>query len=401
MGKVLLLTLSFGLPSLVEVALHLEDRKVGYHLLGWGEEWALLEVKRDMSRELLSRLGGFYRLGEVLATLPLAEALEGEALAGRLEPQAFYGWVEDKASWAVNVYPSTHPQAQAIRRALVEFFKERLREEGVRKARLRSGTKGSELPSYEFHRLAFEVLAVVEGERVHLAKTLGVVDHQGFRHRDLGRPHQDPRVTTPPRVARLLVNLAGGGPGVRLLDPFCGLGTILMEALLLGAEVYGLDRDPAMVAGARENIRWLAAERGIRPVVEHHIRVGDARRLPQLVRGSYDAIATEPILLPPLERPPRQTSALKMLEDALRVYRAALPAMRAVLKPHGRLVLVVPRVRVRGGRELSFPPRAIIEAEGFRPLLPRGLKGIRQPLDLPGMGPAQRVLRSIYLLERA
>jgi tRNA (guanine10-N2)-dimethyltransferase len=76
-----------------------------------------------------------------------------------------------------------------------------------------------------------------------------------------------------PLDARALVNLAGVGPGDRLLDPMCGTGGVLVEAGLVGAHPLGVDAQPKMVRGARENCR---ASLDREPAVLR----GDATRLP-------------------------------------------------------------------------------------------------------------------------
>ena len=57
-----------------------------------------------------------------------------------------------------------------------------------------------------------------------------------------------------PADARTLANLAGAGPDADILDPMCGTGGVLVEAGLVGSEVVGLDAQPKMAAGARENL---------------------------------------------------------------------------------------------------------------------------------------------------
>jgi tRNA G10 N-methylase Trm11 len=51
-----------------------------------------------------------------------------------------------------------------------------------------------------------------------------------------------------------MVRLAGAPNGVVLLDPCCGSGTILAEALAAGWRAQGGDLDPAAVAVARRNV---------------------------------------------------------------------------------------------------------------------------------------------------
>jgi tRNA (guanine10-N2)-dimethyltransferase len=84
-----------------------------------------------------------------------------------------------------------------------------------------------------------------------------------------------------PLLARALVNIAGAGPGARILDPMCGTGGILIEAGLAGADVIGLDAQPKMVRGARENLaHYLGSGAVIR---------GSATQLP-FREGSIDAV---------------------------------------------------------------------------------------------------------------
>ena len=112
--------------------------------------------------------------------------------------------------------------------------------------------------------------------------------------------------------ARMLVNLVTAGPGTSLLDPFAGIGGIVIEALASGCTVTSADCDPALQAG----LTHLGA---------HHA-VADARRLPW-AGETFDAIATEP---------PYHEEATPMLVEALR-------EMYRVLKTGGHLaILCVP-----------------------------------------------------------
>jgi N2-methylguanosine tRNA methyltransferase (EC 2.1.1.-) len=58
-----------------------------------------------------------------------------------------------------------------------------------------------------------------------------------------------------PLDARACANLAGAGDGSRVVDPMCGTGGTLIEAALAGSRVVGLDRQPKMVHGTRQNLR--------------------------------------------------------------------------------------------------------------------------------------------------
>jgi len=88
------------------------------------------------------------------------------------------------------------------------------------------------------------------------------------------RPHQY-SAALPPRLARALVNLVAP-PGDRLLDPCCGVGTVLVEAAAIGVRAVGCDINRRLVEHAAANLchHGLKAE----------LTTGDGRE----VRGRFD-----------------------------------------------------------------------------------------------------------------
>jgi Putative RNA methylase family UPF0020 len=95
--------------------------------------------------------------------------------------------------------------------------------------------------------------------RIGARLTTGELRHRG------GRESERPGALRP-TVAAAMVRLAGRAGGV-LYDPFCGSGTIMLEAAAAGWEVAGSDIDPDAVETARRNGAGA-------------VSVADARRLP-------------------------------------------------------------------------------------------------------------------------
>ena len=96
------------------------------------------------------------------------------------------------------------------------------------------------------------------------------------------------------------LDLAGVGPGMRVMDLGCGDGQVLLAAARRGAEVAGVEFDPDLVAEARAN---LTAEG-----IDADVRAGDLfdpdLDLQADVWFSYLAPATLQRLLPRLEAAP-------------------------------------------------------------------------------------------------
>lgn len=93
-----------------------------------------------------------------------------------------------------------------------------------------------------------------EGNSLRLAELVARVDRAEYgRRRMPALPFQRP-VSLPPRRARAAANLGGIGPGARVADPFVGTGALLLEAGLLGARLFGSDRESGMIRGTLRNL---------------------------------------------------------------------------------------------------------------------------------------------------
>ncbi|MGE8080846.1 TRM11 family SAM-dependent methyltransferase [Peribacillus loiseleuriae] len=63
------------------------------------------------------------------------------------------------------------------------------------------------------------------------------------------------------RVARAVANIAVPNPdGVQAIDPCCGIGTVLVEALSMGINIVGRDINPHIIDGINENIAYFGLE---------------------------------------------------------------------------------------------------------------------------------------------
>ena len=117
---------------------------------------------------------------------------------------------------------------------------------------------------------------------------LGVMIHSRQRgsiatRRPRRRPVFHP-ATMPPKLARCMVNLARPKRTQLLLDPFCGIGGILIEAGLVGCRVVGCDIKLEMVKGCLRNLEFFR----VSPL---GLVRADARNPPF---GPVNCIATDP-----------------------------------------------------------------------------------------------------------
>ena len=167
---------------------------------------------------------------------------------------------------------------------------------------------------------------------------LGPGKHGWASMRANKRPFFRP-VSLEPRLARAAVNIAAGINEGYVVDPMCGTGGILIESALTNRLTLGIDFDPVMVEGTKENLRWAG--------VEADVRRDDATRL-QLPK-KLAALVVDP----PYGRNSKGDE--KLLEDML----------ANVVSQHNECKLVVILPSVAGNENLDQAIETEFELPGF------------------------------------
>jgi tRNA G10 N-methylase Trm11 len=205
-----------------------------------------------------------------------------------------------------------------------------------------------------------ELLFFEHAGQHYLARTIYIQDIQAYEQRDTARPYRDPVVgMLPPKLAQMMINLAVTKvkkSEAFILDPFCGMGTILQEGWLLGHHLYGLDVDPTMVTASQGNIRYLAQSLGLPedalPVVAQH----DVRQpFPADLHDRFDAIVTEPYLGQALRSPLSAEHVPKAMDTLGTLYLTFFKNAVSVLKPGGVVLFILPAFRTEPERFAFFP----------------------------------------------
>jgi tRNA (guanine10-N2)-dimethyltransferase len=97
------------------------------------------------------------------------------------------------------------------------------------------------------------------------------------------RPTSHPSAMAP-KLARCLVNLARAQVNRLCVDPFCGIGTIIIEAASLGCRAVGSDIDKRMIRKSRQNLTHLNVD-------SIGLLLADARLMPL---SKVVSVATDP-----------------------------------------------------------------------------------------------------------
>jgi tRNA G10 N-methylase Trm11 len=89
-----------------------------------------------------------------------------------------------------------------------------------------------------------------------VAKTIWIQDIESYSERDMNRDRSMTVGMMPPKIAQIMINLGTkSSKDIIIWDPFCGLGTTLIEALHAGfTQIIWSDIEPAMVEITNKNI---------------------------------------------------------------------------------------------------------------------------------------------------
>lgn len=295
--------------------------------------------------QLINQLGGTIKIVKVLgefAEEPVAELLQHTAQA--TNKKFHFGFSIYSTDPAISMSTQKYRQ---ILRSLGTSLKKSFKQSG-RSARFvesRDTVLSSVIVQKE-HLLpndgGVEIVLFKGKNYLRYGQTLVVQPFADFSRRDYGRPGRDAKSgMLPPKVARLMLNIASPVKNSVILDPFCGSGTIITEALLLNCNnIIASDISPAAIADTKQNIAWLRTQKNSRISPNSQVRLlaKPAQQLLTLLgHESVHLIVTEGDLGPTT---PANTEAARAKMQ--KFYENILPTLTQLLKPYGRIVIALP-----------------------------------------------------------
>lgn len=209
-----------------------------------------------------------------------------------------------------------------------------------------------------------EFLVLKTSSGYQLARTIAVQPFENFSSRDYGRPSRDSMSgMLPPKLAMMLINLSETPLDQTLLDPFCGSGTIVSEALLLGySKVSGTDASEKAVADSQKNIAWLIEHNDAYKNTAWKIELVPAQKLEEkFAAESVSGIATEPYLGKPKNGRETLTELTKEAAELAALYLSAFAQFKKILRPGGRVVFIIPRFVQRSGQPMTISDKILPE----------------------------------------
>lgn len=349
--------------SKFEIESYLSARSIYFETLDDTRYFTIIKLDADM-KKMMDSLGGTLKIAEVIESGDLAKLNDS---LENLDLGALFKGMEGKFIFGVSSY--AQKDSFEYYNYIGKSVKKRLKTSGIKANFMGFSRKKPQLSNVEVIKKGLdrtaEIIFCQTGNRFYLGVTRFLHNPFEFQKRDVGRPAQRTIFSIPPRLANILINLSWAKKGDILLDPFCGIGTILQEAALRGIKIFGIDSDSECIKFSKENIDWLSKEYKFQP--DMNFIQGDAKSLSKtLGEETVDAIATEPFLGEPIRKRPTEEGAKIMLSEIRYLYDAVLSEMFKVLRHGKRISMISPRIRFTKTKDVGLDYREMAESKGFK-----------------------------------
>ncbi len=363
------------------------------------------------ARVAMSELGGTIKIGEIIGECAPSELEDfifsylEETLAGNPAPEQVR-YRARKIFFGLSYYGEGKINTNVLGKEL----KLRLKDANISSRHVISRKKNLSSVVVKTNKLltrGAEFLLVPHTGKIVVGKTLAVQEFEEFSYRDFGRPAREMEVgLLPPKVARIMINLAKVDKTAAILDPFCGFGTIATEAMIMGYKnIYTSDLEASILDGTKKNIEWVKRFFPETASAETHIFQSPAEEISKhFKKREIDVIVTEPYLGPIQRSTLQEAEAKARLAELGKIYFESLRDWPKILKPGGRVVMIFPAFQTKTGtmsisvlQELKNLPYDIL------PALPTEATRLPYIKANPQGGliyerPGQKVIREIFVL---
>ena len=354
--------------SLAELLQVLTSLEVTAKILACSPEVVVIETNKALNAETLqARLGGSIKIIRLFDTFQKkgkenpSQVLTNYFTYKRIKE--YFHEYTGKKQFGVSIYsldPSVRyrdevtriaflikkilqDQAQSVRAVLPQFPAQALSSVQVTENQLLQ--KGA------------EIVVIAGNQRLFVGKTLVVQNYEDYGRRDYQRPARDEKVgMIPPKVAQTMINLSTPlKPLEYILDPFCGSGTILQEAILMGYRAIGSDLEQKMIENSEKNLEWFRNR--------YHVALGryklfkaNAAEISILLpKFKVSSVVTEGTLGPIYGKLPKKPEMQNNFKGLSKLYDQVFKEFKKFLTEGSKVVICLPAYKT-GMSDYEFMP---------------------------------------------
>jgi tRNA G10 N-methylase Trm11 len=329
-----------------------------------GDNFLMAEAQIDPEK-FINQLGGTIKIAQYRETKDLLD----------LTPEEWLEMIkiknEGKIKFGFSVYNGQEKDFKKIQ-AIALSVKKELKAAG-HSARLVSGQQ-ADLSSVIITKnklIDAELLFIKHQGKWIIGTTQAVQDFESYAQRDAYRPRKDNRSgMLPPKVAQMMINLAGPDRNKIFLDPFCGSGTILQEAALLGfPTIYGSDSSEKAIEDSQINLDWLTEK--FNTTAQISIQKIDVKKISAHLNAKADLIVAEPFMgdarsLLKINSP---KDASPIIQELKMLYKMAFEQFKKIASPNAKIVFIFPAIDL-AGQKIHTLEKEIISSLGWKQITP-------------------------------
>jgi len=359
----------------------------------------------------VQRLGGSIKLGEIVFE---SSETHWNELSKKIVRHYTDLWrsVDHKITLGISVYDWRLSPRDVQKTGIV--LKQSLKKQGVSLRVVPNNDLALNSAASHHNKLGLspnkvELIIARHGKRVIVAESTGAQNITALAARDQDRPKRDAFVgMLPPKLAMMMINLSGiasspssfsktasrltsvenasasdraadvleneiasgsftpaqsGEKATKktILDPFCGTGVLLQEALLLGFDAYGTDLSDKMIDYSEQNLAWLKDKYHL----DGNVRLHQGDAMNTTWQPPIDAVVGETYLGQPFSAPPRPQKLEEVRGNCNHILKQFLANLAPQIAPGTPLCLAVPAWRDDHGRTTHLPLIGQLDTLGY------------------------------------
>lgn len=352
------------------------------------KEILLLEDNEQSLEWLQDRLAGTIKIGDIIGEV---KKINREEIADLIV--SFLPIRKEKIFFGLSIYSCGAPINELVKEItkIGMTIKKRLKESDQAVRFVSSNTPALTSAAVTGEKLlenGGEFVFITTKDKILIGQTRTVQNFQAWSNRDYGRPARDTKSgMLPPKLARLMINLSEAKRNMTLLDPFCGSGTVLMEAALMGfTKIIGSDISEKAITDTQINLDWLKQNTDTE-VSFTKLFNRSVETLNEEIKEKIETIITETYLGPPLSGRENPNQIQQITNELIERIGSGLASIKNLLKTKGVAIIAVPCFP--GSQNQFLPTQKLVEKAGLKilSLLPQNL-----PKELQTTTPAGGLL---------
>jgi tRNA G10 N-methylase Trm11 len=389
--------------SKLEIVNYFNSRNINFNIIIEDSKYLILDFLNLDSKYINSNfinicndLGGTIRVVEIYNTL---EKIDYKLLLNNLKINSLF--LNKKFNYSLSTIDVNHNIIENIHQLLKDYFKEQKLKAVFKKPKSFGKEKNtiSSPDNYYSWKLedSFELFIIYNkiNNLFYLGKTISCFNPKINIFKDKNRPKVKNLYNTSFRLVDILINILELKKGSTVVDPFCGTGTFIIEGLIKGYNMIGIDKSKDMYYCSKSNVDWAIKEYNIKNT--YKLINSDS----SLASFRAEGAVFEPYMGPFLYKLPPPNKSKKIINELNIIYLNTFKNLNEKLKKGSKIVCILPTIKSSDNKSFTIK-RDLFSKTGFRLVDTSKLHKdiiLKNPI-LYNTPNGSKIERNIYYLEK-